>query len=333
MEKMNPENKKGEENSNGISGWILVILGGLFTLSGLCLMVVFSSKTPSDISQYLFSALLLTIGVLISFIGIRLITLKDKKTTSIISIGGAIVVLALAGIFCVEVLNYIPEGSPPQNAVITTVSIQQAAYTPLPTYTEYRTDTSLPSITLLPTTPPGRTDMPKPTSIPTSTDTPIPTSIHTLSSTPTSTPSTSSIPILLNSLIDFENSQFCTVYSCQASDIWELKSGGINHSYDINAIPMVFVEVTTINNKPVNFGLIFIDRDILDAEDYQLLFLFLKSIHPGTTIDNTLAHYIQENVEKDLFQICEANPTQFGLLKIWVGSIFQQTIHVGEDCQ
>ena len=139
-------------------------------------------------------------------------------------------------------------------------------------------------------------------------------------------------PILLNSLSDYENSEFCKVYGCEASDSWELKSGGINHTYDLNTRPDVSVEVSTINDKPVDFYLTFYDRDMLGLNDYQLVFLFLKAVHPGATIDDTIEQYIQQNVEKDLFQICEANPIEFGLLKIWAGRIFQQTIHIGQDC-
>jgi hypothetical protein len=204
---MDTKNNEAKVKSHRIWDWILVILGGLFTLSGLCLMVIFISSAPSDISQYLFSALLLMIGVLLLFIGFRLITRKDKKISKIISIGGAVAVLVLAGIFCVSVLSYKTEGSPPQNPVITTTSIQQATYTSLPTYTPYPTNTFIPP----PTNTSGPTNTPLPTSSPTATFTSSPTSTRTPIPTATLPPTRTPIPAIL--LYDiYDNFKHMTEY-------------------------------------------------------------------------------------------------------------------------
>lgn len=114
---MDTGNKEAKGKSYRIWGWLLAVAGGLFTwLSGF-LFIVFTSDGSTDISSYLFIALCLAIGVLLLVLGIRGITRKDKKQSKIISICGAIVVLVLAGSFCVSVGNYESEGNRPQNTV------------------------------------------------------------------------------------------------------------------------------------------------------------------------------------------------------------------------
>ena len=64
---------------------------------------------------------------------------------------------------------------------------------------------------------------------------------------PTNSPTVTVIPLpnkptLLNSLQEFENSQFCQIYRCKVSDSWLLKAGGTDNTYDTN-IPNVIVEI------------------------------------------------------------------------------------------
>jgi hypothetical protein len=341
---MGTDNQVQKEKKHPLWGWIISIVGGLLTFIGLVLLLIFSTTADSDISQYIFCVLLLGVGALLLFIGIRLITHKDKRTTRIISIGGSIAVLVLAGILCVSIVNYTPASDSTNDLVINPPSPKQSTYTPLPTYTSYPTYTLIPSLTKLtgptkttfPTNTAGPTNTLLPTTSPTGTFTNTPISTHTHTPARTDTPvfisTLTPVPTLLNSLGEFEASEFCIVYDCIASESWELKSGGIDHTYDINTVPTVLVEVTTINTIPVDYGLMFFDRDTLDTNDYQQIFLFLKSVQPGAIIDNTIEQYIQKNVKMDLFQICEASPIEFGLLKIWVGKIFEQTIKVSTDC-
>jgi flagellar basal body-associated protein FliL len=201
---METENKEEKEKSHGIWGWILVIFGGLFTLSGLCLLVVFVSSPNSDVSSYLFSALLLMIGALLLFISIRMITRKDKKISKFISIGGAIAVLVLAAIFCVSVVSSgKPKESSTQKIVESTTSILQATFTPLPTYTSYPTYTFIPPSTNTP----GPTNTPLPTASPTATFTITPTSTRTPKPTTTLPPTRTPIPsVSLDDIYDnFKN--------------------------------------------------------------------------------------------------------------------------------
>jgi len=137
----------------------------------------------------------------------------------------------------------------------------------------------------------------------------------------------------LNSLSDFENSQFCKVYECKAAESWELTDGGINHTYDTNLAPVVSVEVTSLSEKPVDFGLVFYDREKLSSDDLQYIYLFLQTIQSDALIDETVKDYINQGIKNDVFQICEVDPIQFGALKIWAGKVIHQTIHVGENCR
>jgi len=170
---MNTEIKEVKGKNHRIWGWILAIIGGLFTLAGIFLLIVFST-TQSDISQYLFSALFLAVGVLLLIFGIRLIIHKEiKKTIVLFSAGG---VLVLAAIFCVFVVSSgKPKESATQDIVESTTSIQQPTYTQLPTYTAYPTNITLPTNTPGPTNTLGPTNTPEPTYTPSPTYTPLPT--------------------------------------------------------------------------------------------------------------------------------------------------------------
>jgi len=142
------EAKEAKGKSHRIWGWIIAIVGGLFTWVSGFLFIVFTSEGSTDISSFLFIALSLAIGVLLLILGIRGITRKEKKKSIIISICGAIVVLVLAGLFCVAVGNYESKGNHPQNTVESTTN------TPRPTPT-IPTNIPLLTVTSLPTKMPG----------------------------------------------------------------------------------------------------------------------------------------------------------------------------------
>jgi rubrerythrin len=140
------------------------------------------------------------------------------------------------------------------------------------------------------------------------------------------------IPGVIQLLSEFEESQFCRTYNCRFDDSWSLRSGGINNVYDIDVSPEVGVEITSLNGRPVDFGLTFYDRQRLDSDDLQLIYSFLNSIHPGVEVDPSIKNFIERNVEVDVFQICQANSIPFGSMRIWAGKVMQQIISVGESC-
>ena len=139
-------------------------------------------------------------------------------------------------------------------------------------------------------------------------------------------------PHVIGSLSEFESSQFCLEYACTLYSTWDLSRGGVNNSYDLGTRPDLSVEVPTLNDVPLDFGLTFYDRARLRENDFQLVNLFLSSIYPGIKIDPSVTAFIEQNVEVDVFQICQAASIPFGSLRIWTGKIMQQTVHVGADC-
>jgi hypothetical protein len=137
---------------------------------------------------------------------------------------------------------------------------------------------------------------------------------------------------LVQSLAEFEASQFCREYNCVLSDSWDLRKGGINNSYDTDVSPEVSVEVTTVDGIPTEAGLVFYYRPKLSADDLQLVYLFLESFHPGVKVDTSVKTFIERNVEIDVFQICEADSIEFGSVRVWAGKVLEQTVHIGPDC-
>jgi hypothetical protein len=110
---------------------------------------------------------------------------------------------------------------------------------------------------------------------------------------------------LVQSLAEFEASQFCREYNCVLGDSWDLRKGGIYNSYYIDVSPEVSVGVTTVDGIPTEAGLVFYYRPKLSADDLQLIYLFLESFHPGAKVDTSVKTFIERNVEIDVFQICE----------------------------
>jgi hypothetical protein len=137
---------------------------------------------------------------------------------------------------------------------------------------------------------------------------------------------------LVQSLAEFEASQFCREYNCVLGDSWDLRKGGIYNSYDIDISPEVSVGVTTVDDIPTEAGLVFYYRSKLSADDLQLIYLFLESFQPGAKVDTPVKTFIERNVEIDVFQICEADSIEFGVVRVWAGKVLEQTVHIGPDC-
>jgi hypothetical protein len=76
----------------------------------------------------------------------------------------------------------------------------------------------------------------------------------------------------------------------------------------------------------------FLDHSKLSIEDLTIIYTFLKTINTNAKIYERIKSNVMELIEKELFQICQTEPIQFGLPNIWVGKIGEQTISVGTDC-
>ena len=118
-------------------------------------------------------------------------------------------------------------------------------------------------------------------SVPIETATPQPTVTSEFSnSIPPTIASTPSQPTLLN-FVGRIRSQFCRVYHCRGVRSYKLQSGGTNHTYDTSIDPGVSIDISTIDDKPVYFGLSLYDRENPTQDDLQYIFLFLESVVSG----------------------------------------------------
>jgi len=139
----------------------------------------------------------------------------------------------------------------------------------------------------------------------------------------------------IETLADFERSQFCKDYKCEKRDSWILRSGGVNHSYDIldpnarDEHDYISIEVVIENNQAVGFGLMYFGRETskLNQDDLKVVYKLLESI--DSTQDRSLVrNYIVQNVEKEVFQINQASPITWSSFNVYAGKIGQQTVSI-----
>jgi hypothetical protein len=141
-------------------------------------------------------------------------------------------------------------------------------------------------------------------------------------------------PEKIETLTDFENSQFCRDFKCNEEDSWQLNSGGVNHSYakillSGDKYNYITVEVTTKNKQVTGFGLMYFDRELsrLSPGDLEIAYKLLTSIDSTRNIDS-VKNYIIQNVEKEIFQIKQNSPILWGTFNVYAGKIGQQTVSI-----
>ena len=141
-------------------------------------------------------------------------------------------------------------------------------------------------------------------------------------------------PEKIETLADFENSQFCRDSKCNEEDSWQLNSGGINHSYA--KIPLsgdkynyITIEVTTKSEQVTGFGLMYFDRELsgLRSGDLEIAYKLLNSIDSTRNIDS-IKNYIIQNIEKEVSQINQSSPILWGPFNIYAGKVGQQIISI-----
>jgi len=107
------------------------------------------------------------------------------------------------------------------------------------------------------------------------------------------------IPATIESVSDFEESNFCQRYLCELNSSWALSSGGTNYMYTNNIIPTVSVEVSVKVGRATHIGLMFFNRKQLTESDLQVSYDLLESV--DSTADLAEAKiYLLENVENDV---------------------------------
>lgn len=136
-------------------------------------------------------------------------------------------------------------------------------------------------------------------------------------------------PSRIETLDDFERSEFYRDYKLRKEDGWKLNTGAYNTSYETSSLSNVSIEVQTIENKVVGFGIVFYERDGLREADLNFVYKLLQSINTKGKLEPKIRDYIKSSAEKHVFQIKEANPTTFDKFKIYAGKVGpEQTISI-----
>jgi hypothetical protein len=136
-------------------------------------------------------------------------------------------------------------------------------------------------------------------------------------------------PSRIETLDDFERSEFYRDYKLRKEDGWKLNTGAYNNTYETSSLSHVSIEVQTIENKVIGFGIVFYERDSLQEADLNFVYKLLQSVNPKGKLDPKIREYIKSNAEKHVFQIKEANPTTFDKFKIYAGKVGpEQTISI-----
>lgn len=139
-----------------------------------------------------------------------------------------------------------------------------------------------------------------------------------------------SVPLSrIETLDDFERSEFYRDYKLRKEDGWKLNTGAYNNSYETSSLSNVSIEIQTIENKVIGFGIVFYERDSLREADLNFVYKLLQSINTKGKLEPKIREYIKSNAERRVFQIKEANPTTFDKFKIYAGKVGpEQTISI-----
>lgn len=127
--------------------------------------------------------------------------------------------------------------------------------------------------------------------------------------------------IKVETLADFESSEFYKYYKLRRGDGWKLNTGAYNNTFETSSLPHVTIEVQTMDNKVIEFGIIFYERDSLQDSELNFVNKLLQSIDTKLKLDSKVKEYIKSNVERNVFQIKQATPITFGNLKIYAGKV------------
>jgi len=131
--------------------------------------------------------------------------------------------------------------------------------------------------------------------------------------------------VRIETLSDFENSDFCKTYNCIKDRSWALRSGGTNNVYDNNINPTVSFEIVSDNDNVIDAGLMFYYKTELSDDDLQIIYNFLESIDTEKDL-SAIKSYVSSNIEKKVSQIMQASPTTFSSFKVYAGKVGQEQI-------
>lgn len=143
--------------------------------------------------------------------------------------------------------------------------------------------------------------------------------------TPDSKPS-----ITIETLDDFERSEFYRTYKLYKEKGWPLRGGSYNTVYDAPSIHDVAIEVQTLDTKVIGCGLVFYEREALGDVELNFIYSLLQSLDTKVKLDSKVKEYIKTYTEKiRVFQIKEVTPITFGKFRIYAGKVGpEQTISI-----
>lgn len=138
----------------------------------------------------------------------------------------------------------------------------------------------------------------------------------------------------IQSIDEFEKSEFCRTYGCSLVGQIEI-SRGLDNAYQIKNYPVYnefFIELTTKNNQIIDFG-ISLDPKEVGAEELRLINLFLVSFSTNESLPPEIMEFAKQNLNRRVSQICQSRSIEFGSRHLWVGNIGgAPTLLVAESC-
>ena len=135
------------------------------------------------------------------------------------------------------------------------------------------------------------------------------------------TVSTPRQPGTVNTLADFEASSFYQTYRLTRGDGWKLSDGGYNNTYNVGRVPDITFEAVTRGNDVQGLGVVFYKRDTLGGDDLTFIRDLLGSLDSAVKPDAKLETYIKTDAEKNVFQVADAAPRDFGKFKVYAGKV------------
>jgi hypothetical protein len=133
----------------------------------------------------------------------------------------------------------------------------------------------------------------------------------------------------IETLSNFESSEFFRRYSLSKGKGWKLRTGEFNNDYNMLALRDIIFGVTTLGDEVTGYGIVFYEREWLGDVELAFVFDLLRAIDSNVKLTSSVKEYIKTNAERSLFQIKEATPITFGKFKIYAGKVGpEQTISI-----
>lgn len=125
----------------------------------------------------------------------------------------------------------------------------------------------------------------------------------------------------IETLADFENTEFAKTYRLRKADGWKLNTGAFNNTYETSALSGVSIEVQSVGDRVTGCDLIFDVRTTLSPADLDFAYKLVQSTDTNTALDPQTKEYIKTNVDKKTAEVKQSKPVVFGGFQIQAGKI------------